>query len=652
VSSIVWGALLILAVVWPGRLTGPLDGAPLDTPIKAVLLALVLPLLWFLAPAFLKTRAGRAIAGGLLLWKIAGWLLLTQTGLCATFLAAPQPHATLEVQRSWDVRTLWSRRDGCTAIQTRPYLQFEDFPAWSINLLPDTSRPPAGSFALRAHGVVEVAGKPPVTLDLTTPLTGTQWRFAPQLEGADVFRSGSVFVTPPSRLDRAVRAWGRWVTPALLTLLLIMWAAFAYGQLRPDATTVVWTGVTATVAFLLGIFVEPPAVRFSMLALLPAAVLPVPRRMQTLRHALLIVGVPWLAFYAGRSLRDVGHFLVYTSGDDWWTYQRHAYEIFMQGRWFEGGEKTFWNQPLYRWTAGTLHLIFGDSSAGEMYLDAAGITVGAMFAFDAVSRFATFRYGVLAAALVFNVAMLGPNWYGIGRGLSEISAVLCVYLAAFALLRARARMWPDILLAGLFAALAFFTRLNQLILLCSLVLLLLPDMVEAGSAGRLRELWRGLPKAATMIYLSCVAIAVLAIAMRTWHYTGHFSLFLGTQRDIVSTGLGLTTMFSAAAWHRALESVAMIVTVQDPPRFDPRVVIVTIGAACAVLGLLSVPVVRHLSLGLAVFCVGAFAGGLFVRGSAYAGRFSVQLIPVGAAMAVSSLALVLKAAHAREVEHE
>jgi hypothetical protein len=276
-----------------------------------------------------------------------------------------------------------------------------------------------------------------------------------------------------------------------------------------------------------------------------------------------------------------------------------------------------------------------------------------MFAFDAVRRRSGFQLGVLAAAIVLNVAIIGPNWYGIGRGLSEISAVLCVYLAAFALLRSREDAWPHVLVAGLFAALAFFTRLNQLVLLGSIVLLLVPDVVQAGSLIRIRDVWRQLPKAPSVVYLGCLVLALLAIAMRTWHYTGHFSVFLGTQRDLVSTGLGPRTIFSPVAWGRALESLAMVVTVQDPPRLDPRVIVVTIGAACAALGLLAVPILRRLPLGPTVFCTGACAGGLLVRGSAYAGRFSVQLIPIATAVAVNSCALVF--GHFRrtnEVPHE
>ena len=287
-----------------------------------------------------------------------------------------------------------------------------------------------------------------------------------------------------------------------------------------------------------------------------------------------------------------------------------------------------------------------------MYLDAAGVEVGAMFAFDAVWRVSTFRFGLAAAILVLNVAMLGPNWYGIGRGLSEISAALCLYLAAFALRRSDGRL-PIVLLAGLMAALAFFTRLNLLVLLVSLTALLIPSAVEAGAIWHPSTLWKNLPRGACVAYLSCVFGAVVAIATRTWFYTGHFSLFLGTQRDLVSTGLGFSTMFSRAAWGRALESVAMIVTVQDPPRLEPRVIVVTLGVLCAGLALAGVSFLRKLPLWMPVFCLGACAGGLFVRGSAYAGRFSVQLIPIGTAVAVSSFALALgRRGRAREVHYE
>jgi len=87
-------------------------------------------------------------------------------------------------------------------------------------------------------------------------------------------------------------------------------------------------------------------------------------------------------------------------------------------------------------------------------------------------------------------------------------------------------------------------------------------------------------------------------------------------------------------------SILMIVTVQDPPRFDWRSVLVLWGFGLSVLGLLRVPFARRLPLGVAVFCVAGVAGGIVARGSAYPGRFSVHLIPVAVAMAMLSAVAV------------
>src|SRR5215467_3090821 len=142
VLMILWGVLLVVAILWPGRIVGPLDGIPLDAPLEAVLFGALL-VLWFLAPKFVKTRAARVIISSLLIWKVAGWLLLTQTGLCGTFLA--DAGAGMQAQPGWDVRALWTPRMGCTSVITRPYHEFEEFPAWAINVLPDSARPPAGA---------------------------------------------------------------------------------------------------------------------------------------------------------------------------------------------------------------------------------------------------------------------------------------------------------------------------------------------------------------------------------------------------------------------------------------------------------------------------------------------------------------------------
>ena len=83
----------------------------------------------------------------------------------------------------------------------------------------------------------------------------------------------------------------------------------------------------------------------------------------------------------------------------------------------------------------------------------------------------------------------------------------------------------------------------------------------------------------------------------------------------------------------------MVVTVQDPPRFDVRTIAVIGGVVCAIASFLGVPVARRLPLGATVFCLGAIVFGLVARGIAYPGRFSMQLIPIAVALSTATAAM-------------
>src|SRR5438132_9342815 len=103
-------------------------------------------------------------------------------------------------------------------------------------------------------------------------------------------------------------------------------------------------------------------------------------------------------------------------------FQRYGYRIYMEKFWLEGGQTTFWFQPLYRWIAGALHLVFGDSSVGEKFWDASCLVVMALFAFRATKICAGVRWGLAAAGATLALFMAGPGLIFVGRGLSEISS--------------------------------------------------------------------------------------------------------------------------------------------------------------------------------------------------------------------------------------
>ena len=196
------------------------------------------------------------------------------------------------------------------------------------------------------------------------------------------------------------------------------------------------------------------------------------------------------------------------------------------------------------------------------------------------------------------------------------------------------------ILGGVFGILGYYTRMNLLPFTLGLGALTLVG-IDAGSAFNLRRVWTRLPKRAFVNYYVAVAAGLCVFAARTWYYTGRLSLFAGTSLGFNAIGLGTTldSWVSADAWTRATASVLMLVTVQDPPRFDIRSVLVVAGVGLSLLALARVPFVRRLPLGLVLICLAAVSGGLVVRGSAYSGRFSIhpRFVAVTVSMLVMSM---------------
>ncbi len=706
-ASVAWGMALAAALVWPGRVVGPLDGAPIDTTIELLVLAVAIPAVWWFHPSYLKSTAARAIVAALLVWKAAAWVGLPQGGWCADFAVRQQPAGGWELTRSWDPRTYFEPAPpSCSAVMAHGYTRESLYPAWILNIPSGRDRwlhsdlytahlsgdfvaagdkraqPPDGEYRLLVHGAFDAAaagtlsfstghdvaltgvvdGRPIAPLagggvrdvalaagthrvDMDLDLKARDWRFAPLWNGRDLFAATTASTDPMTRSALAAHRLTRWAIPALIVVLLGSWirdAAIA-NRIGVATVAVVAAGCAATV-WAVALIDNATLARLSVFVLVPCALSPVSDRLRTTRGVWLLVGVPWLALIAAMASWQVGAFRIYQVGDDPLFYQLFAHRIFFEGYWLEAGQKTFWNQPLYRWVCGVLHLVFGDSSAGELLWDGYGLLIGAMFAAMVVNRVVGFRSAAVAAAAVLVTFVLGPNWYLIGRGLTEISAVAWIYLASCCLVAAGGGSTPMAALGAVFAVLGFYTRLNHLPLVLALGALTLADSLHAGDLVAVRRVWARIPVRVVLTYYAVVAIGLCAFAARTWYYTGQFSLTAGTQAGHLAVGLGTTlgSWVSGEPWRRALESVLMIVTVQDPPRFDWRSTLVVAGFGLATLGLLRAPLARRLPLGVAIVCVASVAGGLVARGTAYPGRFSVHLIPVAVAIAVLTASLSLQ----------
>ncbi len=681
-----WAGIIGAAVLWPARLAGPLDGVPLDTAAEAILLGAVLAFLVWTVPHVLHTRAFRAITVVLLLWKAVTAATLAQDGWCLRFTSPVPLYRDMgTVPHAWDIRADWlAEVPRCSAVMTHGYPDLYSFPAWFYNLPPaligqpaeDSDRPPLVTLRLDLDGFLYVQA--PGTLRLNTgrdvtaridvdgqaiapdsagmaiaaglhqisieaDLDNDDWALMPTWNGRDLWRTSVATLSAPAAADFWFRPWGRYV-PALLIVILLGLAIAAWVR-RTSSVMALTSAVLLAAAFsATALSGRQRLMRAAPLLLLAPALMRLPHRVRNLSGAGLLIGVPFLALMATIAVPQAGRFTLYTSGDDWWMFQRYAYRIFMQGYWLEGGQVTFWYQPLYRWIAGSLHMIFGDSSVGELLWDAACALAGAYFAFRVTRVTAGFRWAVTAAALVLAVMSLGPPWYLFGRGLSEISSMGFIYAAALFAMRGRHGSWPHLLMAGTLATLAFFTRLNNLPMMLAVAAFAWPIREPIGAVFQPRALAARVSTKALAGILGVIAFGLWLFIARTWYYTGIPSMFHGTQSGSLSAWQATTEGLSAT--ENLVGSVLMVLTMNDPPRFDVRALPLIAGVIAALLGVVRVRPFDRLPLGAVVLCLAGLAGALVARGSAYPGRFSVHLIPATVTLAVCAVALLFKRARA------
>lgn len=677
-----WGLAAAVALVWPDHMTSWFDGAPLDRPVEVIAVGLALPLLCGLHPAFLKKRFARAVIVALVAWRALSSVALVQEGLCVRLQPArPYVIGQRGAPHSWDIRADWRTPDpACSAIMTRPYAELAEFPVWFFNLPPvgdaplaPEDRPPDAVTAMTVTGFVhaERAGLlhvengsrdavmiridggpesdapqvPPGThaLTMTTTLTGDRWKFQPLWDNQSPWSALVPTVRRGGAADIVVRRWFRWLPDALVLLLFASWT-FVWLRNSAELPMVAWAACASAALVALLMTGRRDEARLGVAALALAALVPVSKRNQTARTMTLAIGIPWFAYVAARSVPIIGRFTLYEWGNDFWTFQRYAYRIALQGFWLEGGSATFWFQPLYRWVAALLHLAFGDSSAGEILWDGACLFTGALWTYQAVRTRARWEWSIAAAALSLAVFILGTPRDLIGRGLGEITSAGFLYLSATFAMRSRVGGYSALIGAGACAILGFYTRLNNLPMAAAAAAFAVPPDVRTRDILDVR---RWFPRVSLRLIAAitlALAVGTILFAARTWYYTGIFSVFYGTQRHYLTlwpAGARLWTVATAMA-----DSIFMVLSVNDPPRWDPYALPVLCGAAACAGAMLQVPRLRDMPLSIVLFACGSVAGSLIARGSAYPGRFSIHVLPLMSAafaLAVATLAPVLRA---------
>jgi hypothetical protein len=677
-----WGIAAIMALLWPGRTAGPLDGLPLDRPLEALLLGIAVPtLLWF-HPAFLRTRLARVAVVVLLAWKAFAVAALVPDGWCVRFEPG-RPlvrDATSPVPHSWDVRADWlDTQPACSAVMRRAYTGIGEFPVWFFNLPPAGDgypvagdRPPTARTAMAVSGFLDVARAGDLRIELgddhreatailldgalfanggrvepgthrvriESMLTGEWWRFEPLWNGGDLWSSRAIAtLRRPSPFDAMVRPAGSWLITLTVAVWLIAWIASFTARIG-SPIVLGWMIIASTAFAALALDDRVDVARWCVLALAAAVWLPVPSRLRNLTGVAALIGIPWLVLVAASGAGQVGRFSYYAVGHDYWTFQRYAYRTVLQGYWLEGGSAVFWFQPLYRWIVGVLHLLFGDSSVGERFWDGACVLTCALFSWHVADRYAGFRAGLLAAVVTLSVFALGTPWPLIGIGLGEITSAGFLALAAVIASRSRRGPWTIAVAAGLVGTLAFYTRLNNGPMAVCIVLFALPARTSMRQLmttlpWRLPFSWRSVA-----IIPAVIAVGLLLFTWRTWHYTGVFNPLYGTSHKLLA--IWQPGMPAATALRRGIGSAMMVVTVNDPAQWDWRALPVLAGAGAAVLAILGLPGFRDLPAAPVVFFAAGLLPAFIARGWAYSGRFSVHLIAVCCALAVCAVSRLVR----------
>ena len=669
-----WRVITLVAVLWPSHLSGWFDGAPLDAVPEALLLGLVVPALLWLHPQFLRRRLVRATVVVILLIKAAAALELQQDGWCITFTPPrPMVRESTGKPHAWDARADWLADDPrCSAIMTSSYRDSFELPAWFFNLPPPDDAvvrngfhpgeipiqvAGAGYLTVSGAGVFELLTTPLMettlridnrTVDAAEPgrhrvelgrgihpvqfqgtMLGKEWRIVPQWNGVAMgsMRFPLATENPPSPLDRAARPAGNWLIALLVAALVATWLYAAVARVQ-EPHLLIWSSAASLAVAWVAIYLPQQAAAYTAGVLTLPLFMPTRRRFMTTRGIFFLVLVPWLVYAGAANAHQIGRWTLYGIGNDNFLFQRFSYRVFMQHYWLEGGQLTFWNQPFFRWIAGALHMVFGDSSVGQVYWDAAGVSIMAAFAYRVVAPLAGFNWGLIAAITPLEMFLVGPALEFVGFGLSEISSASLVYLAAFFVMRNRSI--GDAIAAGALLVFAFYTRLNNLPMALSVAAFALPLTVRAGSWWQPR-IW--LPQ---VRWRPVIAIAVALVigatlfAWRTWYYTGVFGVFHGTQREYLAVwkpGMGWRDAVPAMAG-----SVLMVLTGQDPPRLAWHSVPLVVAGLIASAAVLGIRGFRAAPLPVVALFLAGLSGALVTRGWAHEGRFSIHLYGAAAAL--------------------
>jgi hypothetical protein len=332
----------------------------------------------------------------------------------------------------------------------------------------------------------------------------------------------------------------------------------------------------------------------------------------------LLFGPAMLIFFSNKWLPQIGHWSLWSQGDDWTSYQNFAYKIVVDGQWLNAGEGVFTMQPLYRYFVGFYHFLFGQSAFVQRMADVWCILGAATLIACLIVRFRLPALIAFFSSIAYLMAnLIGTFRYRIGEGLVENHAMIFMMLAAWLLYRSREEArYYQIILATLFGIIGYWMRQDHLGAIAGLAFLAL-EPVEGLTGGwqgyweRFKLHWRQIA-----LYWGGGILSVLLICYRNWFLGGAF-FPTDTQHP------NFFEVYEKAKFY-------LILTGDEWPVF-PSIsgIVVTLGVFMALLALVWRPkTLSNFPLSLGIIFIGLLAPYAFLGTGVYQPRFSIHILPL------------------------
>src|SRR5439155_10823545 len=113
--------------------------------------------------------------------------------------------------------------------------------------------------------------------------------------GRELWSSASPTVGYPTRANRIVRPWIRWIPIGLAATLLATWAVSLLVRIA-DLRVIAWSAAASAIIGALIVADRVELARYAVAGLAAAAFVRAPPRLRNLLGAFAMVGIPWMAF--------------------------------------------------------------------------------------------------------------------------------------------------------------------------------------------------------------------------------------------------------------------------------------------------------------------------------------------------------------------